>query len=171
MAVRYPLLARTSAIVSSSPKMRAPPRDPREAFLTRRHWIAVGAHAAALTVAVLIAYGVGLHLLELGVSGARTMAFATLGFGQIWHVFDMADPRARALDNDVTRNRWVWAAVVLCVGLVLAATLAPGLRDLLGAVPLPGTGWLVALGLGFVPLALIQAARAARPRSARAARG
>lgn len=150
--------------------MRAPPRAPNEAFLTRRHWSAIGAHAAALTLAVLIAYGLGLSVLGLDVAGARTMAFATLGFGQVWHVFDMADPRAPLLRNDVTRNRFVWGAVGLCVGLILTAVLAPGLRDLLSAAPIPAAAWASTLALSVLPLTLIQAARTARRRSARAAR-
>ena len=59
---------------------------------------------------------------------AVTVAFVTLGLAQLWHVFDMADADVSFLLNDVTRNRWVWAAVALCVALILGGVSLPRRR-------------------------------------------
>ncbi|MBX3274843.1 MAG: cation-transporting P-type ATPase [Sandaracinaceae bacterium] len=140
--------------------MERAPRDPAEPFLTRRHWSSIVGHAALLTGAVLAAYGAALDAHGLAV--ARTVAFATLGFGQLWHVLSMADWRASPFFNEVTQNPWVGAALALCVPLLSAGLLAPGLRDLLGAVPMPAGAWGLALGASAAPFALVQLGRLAR---------
>jgi Ca2+-transporting ATPase len=146
--------------------MRRPPRARDEPFLTRRHWVAIVFHGVALTAAVLGGFGLARTTLALDDAAAVTVAFATLGFSQLWHVFDMADPAASPVRNDVTRNPWVWAAVALCTVAMIAGLLMPGLAPLLGAVPLPIEGWLLAIGLSLAPLALVQLARALRRMSA-----
>ena len=142
--------------------MRRPPRARGEPFLARRHWTAIVLHGVTLTAAVLGAFGLARSVLDLGDPAGVTVAFATLGFSQLWHVFDMADPAASPLRNDVTRNPWVWAAVALCTLAMVAGLAMPGLAPLLGVVPLPISGWLVALALSLAPLALVQLARAVR---------
>ncbi|MGF1465532.1 MAG: cation-translocating P-type ATPase [Sandaracinaceae bacterium] len=142
--------------------MERPPRDPSEPFLTATHWRALVGHAIALTAAVLLAYGVALGPLGLGPSGGVTVAFLTLGFAQLWHVFAMAGPGADPFVNEVTRNPWIWRALILCTGLILAGVTLPYLSTLLGATSLPGTGWALALGVSVAPVAMVHGLRAVR---------
>ena len=50
----------------------------------------------------------------LGLSQAEsvTVSFLTLGFAQLWHVFNMRSKQGGLLVNEVTRNPWVWGAIV-----------------------------------------------------------
>lgn len=53
-------------------------------------------------------------------------------------------------------------ALALTLALEVAALGIPPLRDLLELTTLPASAWLIALGLGLIPLAVTQAWRIAR---------
>jgi len=77
-----------------------------------------------------------------------------LALSQIAHVFHMAGPESRPWVNTVSRNRWVWGAVVLCVGLVFADVDVPWLAEVLGVVDPGPSGWALVATFGLVPLAV-----------------
>jgi Ca2+-transporting ATPase len=89
--------------------------------------------------------------LGMGQQRAVTISFLTLAFAQLWHVFNMRDQGSGFVDNEVVRNPWVWAALVLCIALLVAAVYVPGLNTLL-KVEDPGlTGWGLVLGASLIP--------------------
>ncbi|MHB8862329.1 MAG: cation-translocating P-type ATPase [Pirellulaceae bacterium] len=131
--------------------MQRPPRDPREPVLTRRHWWAIGGYGLLIACAVLTAFALALTWLEMPTEQAVTVSFLTLAFAQLWHVFNLRDAGSGFVRNDITRNPFVWGAVVLCIGLLLAAVYVPGLGKVLQVVEPGRTGWLLLLGMSFVP--------------------
>ncbi len=60
------------------------------------------------------------------------------------------------IKNEVTRNKYVWGAIVLSFLLVLIATYLPGLNMVLKTVNPGLEGWLLILGMTLIPLILIQ---------------
>ncbi|MBW2215506.1 MAG: cation transporting ATPase C-terminal domain-containing protein [Deltaproteobacteria bacterium] len=44
----------------------------------------------------------------------------------------MVSPRSGFVFNEVTRNPWIWGAVILCTGLLVAAVYVPILSEVLG---------------------------------------
>jgi len=134
--------------------MRRPPRNPDEPILTRSHWTAIGLYGALLTASVLTALGLALAWLGTTTAEAVTVSFLTLALGQIAHVFNMAGPESHPWVNTVSRNRWVWGAVVLCVGLVLAGVEMPWLAEVLGVVDPGPSGWALVATFGLLPLAV-----------------
>jgi len=137
--------------------MQRAPRRAAEAILERRHWLAVMLHGALITGATLGAFALALVVLELDERASVTVSFLTLAFAQLWHVFNMRDPDAGVLANDVVRNPWVWGALVLCAGLIAAAIYVPFLARTLHIVPPGAAEWLVILALSALPLAAGQA--------------
>jgi Ca2+-transporting ATPase len=94
----------------------------------------------------------------LGIEGeaAVTVSFLTLAFAQLWHVFNMRQPESGVLVNEVTRNRYVWAAVGFCVLLLFGAVYLPGVAGVLEIQPPGAEAWgLIAL-MSLVPLAVGQ---------------
>ena len=69
----------------------------------------------------------------------------TLSLGQLWNVFNMREADTHALRNDVTRNRYVWGALGLCLVLIAGALWLPGLSDVL-QLPSPGVAGLLLAG-------------------------
>jgi Ca2+-transporting ATPase len=136
--------------------MTQPPRDPAEAIVNRPRWLLIGFLGVAITLATLGAFGLALFWLRLDAAPAVTVAFLTLALAQLWNVFNVRDPADGLLDNDVTRNPYVWGALALCLGLLAAALWLPGLSAVLG-LPGPGVaGLLLAAAISVLPLALGQ---------------
>jgi Ca2+-transporting ATPase len=136
--------------------MQRPPRDPREHVLERRHWSLVAAHAGLITAAVLGALALALAVLDADASQAVTLSFLTLAFAQLWHVFDMRGPTSGVLRNEITRNAWVWGALLLCTALILAAVFVPPLATLLEVTRPTPQGWLLVAAASLAPVAVAQ---------------
>lgn len=75
---------------------------------------------------------------------------------QLWHVLSMRDRGSGLRRNDITQNLYVWAALGLCAGLLVAAVCLPGLTDVLRTSALGLRDWVLVLGMRLVPLAIGQ---------------
>jgi Ca2+-transporting ATPase len=137
--------------------MDQPPRSPKEALLTRSHWLAIGGWSSLVAACVLVALSVAIQGMELDTMTAVTVSFLTLAFAKLWFVLNLREPDTRLWDNDVIRNGWVWGAILLCIVLLLSAVYLPGLCTLLQTKPPGFNGWLCVLGMSLVPLILGQA--------------
>jgi Ca2+-transporting ATPase len=101
--------------------MEQPPRDPDEAILTRDHWLAITAFGLVIAGSVLAAFAISLLVLDMEVAAAVTVSFLTYAFARLWHLFNMRSPDSGLFRNNVVTNPYVWTAIVLCVGLIVAA--------------------------------------------------
>ncbi len=85
------------------------------------------------------------------------MSFLTLALAQLWHVINMRSPGATWHRNEIVRNPWVWAALALCLLLLIAAMVTPILARILKLSALDASAWGLVIGMSLVP-ALIGAA-------------
>jgi P-type Ca2+ transporter type 2C len=134
--------------------MNEKPRPAKEPILTRDHWARILLYGAVMSVCVLSAMAIAVHSLGFNYEQAVTVSFATLAMGQLWHVFNMRAEDSRLLRNEIVSNPWVWAALVVCLLLVLAAVSLPGLQQLLSLTAPPASGWLLIVTMSCVPLLL-----------------
>ena len=133
--------------------MARPPRDPREQIVDRTRWWLIGVLGGGITLATLAAFLLALFWLRLDAGAAVTVAFLTLALAQLWNVFNVRDADAGLVDNEVTRNPYVWGALALCLGLIGLAVWLPSLASLLG-LPHPGAdGLALAAVSSLAPLA------------------
>lgn len=149
---------------ASGHEMQQAPRGAEEAVLTRRHWAEIGGFAVVVGASVLGALLLAEHWLGLGPLEAVTVSFLTLGFGKLWFTFNLRGPRSGLLHNEVTRNPWVWGAIVLCILLLIAALYLPGLSDLLQTKPLGWEGWVLLSAMSLTPLLIGQVVREVQRR-------
>jgi Ca2+-transporting ATPase len=132
--------------------MERPPRDSRESIMTRSHWLAVMGYGTLITFSVLGALALAFFWLHMEQRRAVTVSFLTLAFAQLWHVFNMRDRESHFLRNEITRNRFVWGALLLCTALLLMTVYVPGLSHVL-KVANPGlAGWAVVLVMSLLPV-------------------
>ncbi|MHC4955649.1 MAG: cation-translocating P-type ATPase [Planctomycetota bacterium] len=143
----------------STTTMERPPRDPKEGILTRRHAWGICGYGLLITVAVLVAFAQCLGPLALGTKRAVTVAFLTLAFAQLWHVFNMRERGTGVFRNEITRNPFVWGALALCTVLLLIAVYVPPLAEVLELVQPTAGEWLMVLGFSLVPLVVGQVLR------------
>ena len=136
--------------------MERPPRDPEEPIMTQSHWAAIVGYGLLISLTVLGAFFVALTWLDVDDSGAVTVSFLTLAFARLWHVFNMRDKGAGLMDNEVTRNPFVWYALGICIVLLILAVYVPGLSTILEMVRPGFQGWLLILGASVIPLIVVQ---------------
>jgi Ca2+-transporting ATPase len=137
--------------------MKRPPRHPEESVLTKEHWLAIAGYAVLIALSVLAVFGFALKRLDISTDHAVTISFLTLAFARLWHVFNMRDRGSGFLNNEVTRNPFIWGALALCTALLLAAVYTPGLSRVLRMEPPGMSGWLLIFGMSLVPWIVGQA--------------
>jgi len=131
--------------------MRRPPRPPGEPIIAGRHWGLVGAYGVLIAVVVLGALLVATGPLGLSDAQGTTVAFLTLAFAQLWHVFNMRGSDSGVFRNEITRNPYVWGALAVCSILLLAAVYLPGLATVLKTVRPTPRGWALVLAASTIP--------------------
>jgi Ca2+-transporting ATPase len=132
------------------------PRDSKEPIMTRSHWMAIGGYSVLITASVLGAFFLAFSWLNMEENQAVTVSFLTLAFARLWHVFNMRNPNTRFIKNEVTKNPFVWAALALCIALLLMALYIPPLAAALKLVIPSSEGWFLILAASAIPLAVGQ---------------
>jgi Ca2+-transporting ATPase len=136
-----------------------PPRDPAKPILTRSIWILIVVNGLAITGSTLGGFLIARNWLSLEGDAALTVSFLTLAFAQLWNIFNMRDPGAPMIRNDITRNPYVWGALALCTGLLLLAVYVPVLADPLHLTDLGPGPWSLVIALSFLPVVVAQAGK------------
>ena len=150
--------------------MRRPPRDPRESLVNRRFLGLVAWQGAMLAALTLIAFGLGLHWHGTepdGVRRATTMAFLTLTLAQVVHAFNARSQRRSVFTSRLFTNGWLWAAVLICVLLQVAAVSLPLLRRVLHTVPPTASEWTVIAACSLAPVVIVELVKVAARRGVR----
>ena len=136
--------------------MEHEPKDPQEPIITQQNWTTIGLHGLVLTVFITGAYFFSFSYWELSEEVSNNVAFFSLAFAQLWHVFDMREPDEPIFDNQVTRNGYVWAALALCIAAIAAAYFIPGINDVLSFRELEPRVWLLIAVSSLLPFVTIQ---------------
>lgn len=125
--------------------MKHAPRKADEPIITPLLWRATIAYSLCLTAGVI---GITLYadrVLETPEGVANTMAFFTLVLAQLLHVFNLPKRHVSFLKNEVTKNKWIWFALLLSVGLMAVVYSVPMLRDIL-SIQLLTAGQFLTIG-------------------------
>jgi Ca2+-transporting ATPase len=85
-----------------------------------------------------------------------TVTFLTLAFAQLWHAFNMRHPQSGLICNEVTRNSWLWGALLLCTALLAAPPYLAPMADVMQLTPPTPTMWATILGMSLTPLIITQ---------------
>ncbi|TLD40876.1 MAG: Cation-transporting ATPase [Candidatus Jettenia ecosi] len=131
--------------------MKYPPRNIKEPILTWYHLLAIGVYGMVITASVFGAYELALKWEGIDKRQAVSIPFITLAFAQLWHVFNMRDSNSSFFRNEITRNPFIWGALVLCTGLLMIAIYVPGLAAILKIVNPGAHGLILALVMSIIP--------------------
>jgi Ca2+-transporting ATPase len=132
--------------------MRRQPRPSGEPVLTRSQWLRIIMQGAVISATVLGAMSIAVFYFHFDTEQAVTVSFCTLAFAQLWHVFNMRDNVWQVFNNEITRNPWVWLAILICTILIVLAIYLPLPSELLG-LTMPGAqGWLIILPMSLLPI-------------------
>ncbi len=136
--------------------MDNPPRNPAKNIITNKNWVAIALYSAAITLSVISAVFYCKAYFSADDTIANNIAFITLAFAQLFHVFNMSSPHSKLFVNEVTTNKFVWMAVLICTGIFLLVNAVPQTRLVLGLAVLPGKAWCIAIIAALIPLVLVQ---------------
>ena len=137
-------------------QMKQQPRTIEEPILLRKHWLKIGLYGMVFTASVLGALLLAEYRLGMNPRESVTISFLVLAFAQLWHVFNMRSDTSNIFLNEVTRNPYVWSALVLCMGLILSGVYIPVFANALGIIPPGLQAWCLVLLMSLVPLAFGQ---------------
>lgn len=118
----------------SSDAMKRPPRDARERLLGKSQWISIawiGTFEALLVLALFHA--------TLGVSGlesARSLAFTSLVFSQLWRAFGARSNTRIFWQVGLLSNLWLLGVVIFTGILQLSLHFIPLTQEIFGLTPL-----------------------------------
>jgi Ca2+-transporting ATPase len=136
--------------------MDQPPRPSQESILTLMHWELILLYSAGLSIGVLAAVGLGYWWLEWDAQLLNNLAFFTLIFAQLAHVFSLPDGKRSFFRNEITTNPYIWGAIGLCAVLTISTPFFPYVNEVL---EVNKTGWEL-LGwsalFSLIPVLLIQ---------------
>ncbi|MFA0962554.1 cation-translocating P-type ATPase [Roseivirga sp. BDSF3-8] len=141
--------------------MKHPPKDPQEPIVTKSHWLMIAFHGLVLAIFIIGAYLYSLKGWGDSEEVANNVAFFSLAFSQLLHVFNMRERSEHIFNNQVVKNKFIWMALVFCVAALLAAYFIPGLREVLNFVDIDARHWLLIVGAALAPVVIIQALKAA----------
>lgn len=136
--------------------MEQPPRDPKKPIISTKNWQVIVIYSVTITLAVVAAVMYCKQTITTNDKVANNVAFITLAFAQLFHVFNMASVKSNILVNDVTKNKFVWLAIIVCSGIMVVVYIVPQMSYVLGLTVLPISIWVVCIVAGFIPLLALQ---------------
>ncbi|QDG49593.1 cation-transporting P-type ATPase [Persicimonas caeni] len=136
----------------SGQEMEHPPRDPEEPFLQRFHWGVIAAYGVVIAGTIFGAFLTAYQGFGMSQEEAVTVSFLTLSLSRLLHVFNMRDDDTGFIDNDIVKNKWIWGAFVVSLGMLALAIFFGPLASILEVTVPSATGWAIIGVASLVPL-------------------
>ncbi len=147
--------------------MRLPPRSPKEHFLTRQRALSMFAQGSFIALITILVFAYCLYGMDQNLDRARTLTFTVMVFAQLFHAFNCRSDRLSLFTLGLATNRpLLWAAGGSAL-LQAAIVLTPWTRDVFKAAPFTPEHWLLAFGIGMLPLPAMEAWKALQRKTAR----
>ncbi|MDX1652193.1 MAG: cation-transporting P-type ATPase [Brumimicrobium sp.] len=136
--------------------MQLPPKDPEEPILTRKSWFRIGFYGVIIAASVIGAYLYATYVWDEPENVTNDVAFFSLAFAQLLHVFNMRDTQENIFNNQVTRNIYVWLALLFCFGILVLAISIPYISEVLSIESLEPRLWILIGITSLLPLFAVQ---------------
>jgi Ca2+-transporting ATPase len=136
------------------------PADPNNPIVSTKDWIRITMYAASMTLAVIVAVFYCKEYISSDTVTANNVAFLTLAFTQLFHVFNMSSNNSGMLINEITKNKFVWFALVLCSIQIVVVFAVPQIRLVLGLEVLSSRIWIVSILAALIPVIIFQTIKA-----------
>jgi Ca2+-transporting ATPase len=155
------------ALVMDPPEpdlLARPPRPTHEPMLGRSQWLRVAVRGLLQAGVALSVFAWALDNKDLAT--ARTLAFSTLVFGELFRAFSARSITRLLWEVGIFSNVRLLAVILVSGVLQIAIHHFPATRDLFGVVSLTLRQGLLAVGLGLIPVTVIELSKLARRHAA-----
>lgn len=129
--------------------MTRPPRHPRESVFSHGMIRRICISGTLIGLGTLLSFRLGLYLGDVAL--ARTIAFNTLVFFQLFFVFSCRSEFHTILEVGLLTNPYLVGAVLISAALQLMTVYLPFLQPVFHTVPLSGQHWVLILGIASAP--------------------
>jgi len=145
--------------------MRRAPRPADEEVITRSMVLVMSLQGIVVAAVTLAAFMISLYLWGESVREARVMAFSASVVAQNVHAFNLRSNRISLFSLGLFSNPALVASFIIMVISELVIIYVPFFQPFLQTLPVTLSDWGVILGLGFVPLLLMEGAKFIQRRS------
>lgn len=135
--------------------MKRKPRNPEQAIVTKSFLFQVLGNGALIGLGALFVfmYGLGMDYSE---EVARTMAFSTMAFGQLFHIFNVRGGSIFSGGKKIFNNRYLNGALLISFMLQILVVYLPFFNTVMGTEPLNAYKWLIIILGAITPTLIIQ---------------
>lgn len=145
---------------AESDLMSKKPRSSKEGIFSNGVGLDVTYQGTVISILTLLAYVIG-HFMETGTwefvnsADGMTMAFITMSMAEIFHAFNMRSQR-HSIFHLKSHNFWLYGSMILSFVLTLTVIYILGLAKLFKFEEISIVEYLVALGLGFMIVPVVE---------------
>ena len=130
--------------------MKPPPRTPGESIFARGLGKKIAIRGTLIGLGTLAVFVIALFLGQ-NILVARTMAFTTLVFSQLFHVFDCKSEERGIFEIGLFSNPWLVGAVLISITMQLCAIYLPFMQPIFKTTPLELWSWGLILAVAGGP--------------------
>jgi len=134
--------------------MNRPPRAPGESIFARGLASKIGIRGTMIGLGTLLVFVAALFM-GVNMLSARTMAFTTLVFSQLFHVFDCRSEERGIFEVGLFTNPYLVGAVLISTIMQLSVIYFPSLQAIFKTAPLVSWQWIFILCVAGGPSVLI----------------
>ncbi len=136
--------------------MKIPPRNPQEPIVIKRDWITVNIYAILLALPIMVVTWYCSYYLKYDAQLCNNITFFGLALSQLWHVLNLSSHKISFINNEITRNKYIWGALLLCIVIIALFYLVYPLNKYIGLQILSANTWLIIALTSIAPIVLIQ---------------
>jgi Ca2+-transporting ATPase len=136
--------------------MKNRPRNPAEAIVVKKDWVRIIVYAFLMALPIMLVSWYCSYYLKYEHEICNNITFFSLALAQLWHVFNLSSYKTSFIRNEITRNAFVWYALLLCIIIMAVFYIVAPLNKILALQTLDTTIWLIIVGTSFAPVLLIQ---------------
>ncbi len=136
--------------------MKIPPRNPQEPIVIKRDWFTINVYAILLALPILLVTWYCSYYLKYDAKLCNNITFFSLALSQLWHVLNLSSRKISFIKNEITRNKYTWAASLLCIVIMAVFYFISPLNKYIGLQMLSINTWLIITVTSIAPVFLIQ---------------
>jgi len=136
--------------------MKIPPRNPQQPIVIKRDWFTINVYAVLLALPIMLVTWYCSYYLKYAPQLCNNISFFSLALSQLWHVLNLSSRKISFFYNEITRNKFTWAATLLCIVIMAVFYFISPLNKYIGLQMLSINTWVIITATSIAPVFLIQ---------------
>lgn len=142
--------------------MQRPPRPPQEQFLTHARLLKLFVQGGFIAAITLLAFLYCLYGMDLNLERARTLTFTVMVLAQLFHALNNRSEDRSIFALGLWTNKPLLATVGLSALLQAVIVSWPSVQSIFKVAPFNPEHWVLAIGIGVLPLVAMEIWKVAR---------